>query len=67
MGEGTTANREALENYTEDIGGFTPQTSYNRGESVPLKIGTDMTVLPRDDRQHKRLSDRLLRRRRARV
>ena len=46
MGEGTTANREALENYTEDIGGFTPQTSYNLGESVPLKIGTDLPSFP---------------------
>jgi PKD repeat protein len=46
MGEGTTANQTAIENYTEDIGGFTPQTSYQLGENVPLKIGTDLPSFP---------------------
>jgi PKD repeat protein len=46
MGEGTTANQSAIENYSEDIGGFTPQTSYELGENVPLKIGTDEPSFP---------------------
>jgi PKD repeat protein len=45
-GEGTEANRSAIENYSEDINGFTPQSSYNLGESVPLKIGTDEGSFP---------------------
>jgi len=46
-GAGTTANREALESgYSEDIGGFTPATSYNPGENIPLKIGTDEPSFP---------------------
>ena len=46
MGEGTTANQSAIENYSEDLGGFTPQTSYELGENVPLKIGTDEPSFP---------------------
>jgi PKD repeat protein len=46
MGEGTNANQEAIENYSDDIGGFTPQTSYALGENVPLKIGTDLSSFP---------------------
>ena len=64
MGEGTTANQSAVENYSEDLGGFTPQTSYNLGENVPLKIGTDLPSFPAHERQHRRLPDRLVRRRR---
>jgi PKD repeat protein len=45
-GEGTTENQSAIDNYSEDIGGFTPQTSYNLGEGVPLKIGTDEGSFP---------------------
>ncbi|HUA75225.1 MAG TPA: N,N-dimethylformamidase beta subunit family domain-containing protein [Solirubrobacteraceae bacterium] len=46
MGEGTDANKEALENYSDDLGGFTPQTSYALGENVPVKIGTDLPSFP---------------------
>jgi PKD repeat protein len=46
MGEGTTENQSAIENYSEDLGAFTPQTSYNLGESVPIKIGTDLPSFP---------------------
>ncbi len=46
MGEGTTANRSALENYSEDLGGFATQTTFNLGESVPLKLGTDLGSFP---------------------
>ncbi len=46
MGEGTTANQSAIENYSEDLGAFTPQTSYNLGENVPIKIGTDLPSFP---------------------
>jgi PKD repeat protein len=46
MGEGTTANESALENYSENIGGFTPQSGYELGENVPLKIGTDEPSFP---------------------
>ncbi|HXD56178.1 MAG TPA: N,N-dimethylformamidase beta subunit family domain-containing protein, partial [Solirubrobacteraceae bacterium] len=46
MGEGTTANRSALENYSEDLGGFPTQSSFNLGENVPLKIGTDLGSFP---------------------
>ncbi len=46
MGEGTTENRSALENYSDDIGGFTPKSSYEIGENVPLKIGTDEPSFP---------------------
>jgi PKD repeat protein len=46
MGEGTTENQVALENYTEDIGGFTTQSSYALGENVPIKIGTDLPSFP---------------------
>ncbi len=44
MGEGTEANRQG--NYSESIGGFTTQTSYNRGENVQLKIGTSAASFP---------------------
>ncbi len=44
MGEGTEANR--LSNYSETLGGFTTQTSYNRGENVQLKIGTSASSFP---------------------
>jgi PKD repeat protein len=46
MGEGTSANQAAIENYSEDLGGFTPQTGYELGENVPLKIGTDEPSFP---------------------
>ena len=47
MGAGTTANREAIEaGYSEDLGAFTTQTSFNHGEDVPLKIGTDLPSFP---------------------
>jgi hypothetical protein len=46
MGEGTTENQSAIENYSEDLGAFTPQTSYNLGENVPIKIGTDLPSFP---------------------
>jgi PKD repeat protein len=46
MGEGTDANQEAIENYSDDIGAFTPQTNYALGENVPLKIGTDLPSFP---------------------
>jgi hypothetical protein len=46
MGEGTTANRSAIENYSDEIGGFTPQTDYKLGENIPLKIGTDEPSFP---------------------
>jgi PKD repeat protein len=45
-GEGTEENQLAIENYSEDIGGFTPQSSYNLGEGVPLKLGTDEGSFP---------------------
>ncbi|MFZ1996062.1 MAG: N,N-dimethylformamidase beta subunit family domain-containing protein [Solirubrobacteraceae bacterium] len=32
-----------VQNYSEDIGGFTTQTSYNVGTNVPLKLGTDLS------------------------
>ena len=34
MGEGTTANQSAIENYSEDLGGFTTQSGYELGENV---------------------------------
>jgi PKD repeat protein len=43
-GAGTGAND--VENYSENIGGFTTQTSYNLGESVGLKIGTSAASFP---------------------
>jgi PKD repeat protein len=46
MGEGTTENQSALENYSEDIGGFSTQSSYQVGENIPLKIGTDLPSFP---------------------
>ncbi len=46
MGEGTTANKSAIENYSDEIGGFTPQTDYELGENIPLKIGTDEPSFP---------------------
>ncbi len=46
MGEGTTENQSALENYSEDIGGFSTQSSYQLGENIPLKIGTDLPSFP---------------------
>jgi PKD repeat protein len=46
MGEGTTENQTALENYSEDIGGFSTQSSYQLGENVPLKIGTNLPSFP---------------------
>ena len=45
MGAGTTA-WQVSDNYSDHIGGFTPQTSYNLGQDVPLKIGTDFTTSP---------------------
>ncbi len=44
MGAGTGANEIA--NYSEAIGGFSTQTSYNLGESVQLKIGTSAPSFP---------------------
>jgi PKD repeat protein len=44
MGAGTRTNE--LVNYSEQIGGFTTKTSYNLGESVPLKIGTSAASFP---------------------
>ncbi len=44
MGEGTEANR--LSDYSEEIGGFTTQTSYNHGDNVQLKIGTSASSFP---------------------
>jgi PKD repeat protein len=44
MGEGTEANR--LSDYSETLGGFTTQTSYDRGENVQLKIGTSAPSFP---------------------
>jgi PKD repeat protein len=49
MGEGTTENQVAMENYSEDLGGFTPESSYELGENVPLKIGTDLPSFPATD------------------
>jgi PKD repeat protein len=46
MGAGTSANQSAIENYSENLGGFTPQSGYELGESVPLKIGTDEPSFP---------------------
>jgi PKD repeat protein len=46
MGEGTTANQSAIENYSEDLGGFTTQSGYELGENVSLKIGTDEPSFP---------------------
>jgi PKD repeat protein len=46
MGEGTTANKEAMENYSEDLGGFATQSDFALGENVPLKIGTDEGSFP---------------------
>ncbi|HUN79482.1 MAG TPA: PKD domain-containing protein [Solirubrobacteraceae bacterium] len=46
MGEGTSENQSAIENYSEDLGGFTPQSGYELGENVPLKIGTDEPSFP---------------------
>jgi opacity protein-like surface antigen len=46
MGEGTTANQSAIENYSEDLGGFTSQSGYELGENVPIKIGTDEPSFP---------------------
>jgi PKD repeat protein len=46
MGEGTTANRAAIENYSDNIGGFSTQTSYSHGENVALKIGTSLPSFP---------------------
>ena len=36
-GAGTTANQ--VTNYSDNLGGFTTQTSYNVGQNVDLKIG----------------------------
>jgi PKD repeat protein len=44
MGAGTTANE--LGHYSESIGGFTTQTSYQLGENVQLKIGTSAASFP---------------------
>jgi len=41
MGAGTTA--WDVQNYSESIAGFSTQTSFNLGQSVPLKIGTSLT------------------------
>ena len=35
-----------MENYSEDLGGFTTQSSYELGENMPLKIGTDLPSFP---------------------
>jgi hypothetical protein len=43
-GAGTSANEIA--NYSESLGGFTTKTSYNLGESIPLKIGTNAPSFP---------------------
>ncbi len=64
MGEGTTANQSAIENYSEDLGAFTTQTSYNLGENVPIKIGTDLPSFPATNVNIDDLPDRLVRRRR---
>jgi len=44
MGPGTTANQ--LSNYSESIGGFTTQTSYQLGQDIQLKIGTSAPSFP---------------------
>jgi N,N-dimethylformamidase beta subunit-like, C-terminal/Concanavalin A-like lectin/glucanases superfamily/PKD domain len=44
QGAGTSANQMA--NYSEGLGGFSTQTSYNLGESVALKIGTNEPSFP---------------------
>jgi PKD repeat protein len=44
QGPGTTAWK--VQNYSEDIGGFTTQTSYELGTDIPLKIGSDLSPLP---------------------
>jgi len=44
QGAGTSANQ--LANYSEGLGGFSTQTSYNLGESVALKIGTNEPSFP---------------------
>jgi len=46
MGPGTTANQSINDHYSEELGGFTTKTSYNLGESVPLKIGTNEPSFP---------------------
>ena len=43
-GPGTTA--WGIPNYTDDIGGFTTQPSFNLGQSVPLKIGRNAPTFP---------------------
>jgi YD repeat-containing protein len=40
MGAGTTAFE--MTNYSETLGGYSTQTSFNLGQSVPLKIARDM-------------------------
>jgi PKD repeat protein len=42
MGSGTSAWQ--LQNYSDNIGGYATQTSYNIGSSVPLKIGTSLAA-----------------------
>jgi PKD repeat protein len=41
MGAGTSAWQ--LTNYSDNVGAFATQTSYNIGSSVPLKIGTSLS------------------------
>ena len=41
MGSGTSAWQ--LQNYSDNIGGFSTNTSYNIGSSVDLKIGTNLS------------------------
>ena len=44
MGAGTTAWQ--VQNYSDDIGGYTTQTSYSLGQDVPLKVATDLATSP---------------------
>jgi PKD repeat protein len=46
MGAGTTANQIASENYSDNIGGYPTATSFNLGQSVPLKIGANLPSFP---------------------
>ena len=46
MGAGTTANQSIDDHYSEELGGFSTKTSYNLGESVSLKIGTNEPSFP---------------------
>ena len=46
MGAGTTANQIDSDNYSDNIGGYPTATSFNLGQSVPLKIGTNLSSFP---------------------